>query len=126
MARGVVMPRQANAPTQPPEESIAGDIQPALAIDRIIHEPARLVILAVLTTAAEVDFKFLEATTGLSKGNLSRQASKLEEAGYITIRKYFKGKKPATSYQITAAGRAAFAVYWDQMNALQKTTRAGG
>ena len=105
---------------------MADDVPPAPAIDRIVHEPARLVILAVLHTVAEVDFKFLEAATGLTKGNLSRQASKLEEAGYIAIRKYYKGKVPATSYQITAAGKAAFASYWAQMNALQQNAQAGG
>lgn len=119
------MARQMKSLSQQPGESIVSDIPQTLAIDRIIHEPARLVILAVLNTAAEVDFRFLEATTGLTKGNLSRQASKLEEAGYIAIRKYFKGKIPATSYQITPAGRAAFAAYWDQMNALQQTARVG-
>lgn len=91
----------------------------ALAIDRVIHEPARLAILAVLANLEEADFKFLEAATGLTKGNLSRQTSKLDEAEYITIRKYFKGKIPATSYRITRAGRAAFDLYWRQMGAVR-------
>jgi DNA-binding transcriptional ArsR family regulator len=102
------------------ETSEAG-AHPALGIDRLIHEPARLVILAVLSGADEVDFRFLEAATGLTKGNLSRQAAKLEEAGYIAIRKYFKGRVPATGYRITPAGRAAFDAYWAQMNALQRS-----
>ncbi|MBE3558213.1 MAG: transcriptional regulator [Ktedonobacteraceae bacterium] len=91
-----------------------------LELDRIIHEPARLVILAALNRADEVDFKFLETVTGLTKGNLSRQASNLEEAGYIEIRKYHKGKVPATSYRITPRGRQAFAEYWKRMAAFQQ------
>ncbi|MBA3824010.1 MAG: transcriptional regulator [Ktedonobacterales bacterium] len=117
---------EADEPTATSEET---DEQNTLAlhladveIDRLVHEPARLLILAVLNVAAEVDFKFLEAATKLSKGNLSRQTSKLEEGGYIAIHKYFKGKIPATQYRITAAGRAAFVHYWQQMNALQHPT----
>lgn len=94
------------------------EIHEALTLDRIIHEPARLAILAVLSGAEEVDFAFMQAATGLTKGNLSRQAGKLEEAGYITIRKYFKGKIPATGYRIAPAGRAAFAGYWERMAAI--------
>ena len=120
------MARQTQSLTHQPSEAAEGDVQSAWAIDRIIHEPARLVILAVLNNAVEVDFKFLETATGLTKGNLSRQASKLEEAGYIGIRKYFKGKVPATSYQITDAGKAAFAAYWAQMNTLQQNSQTPG
>ncbi|GCE21061.1 transcriptional regulator [Dictyobacter kobayashii] len=98
-----------------------GDLQRVFELDRIIHEPARLVILAALSKAEEVDFKFLEMVTGLTKGNLSRQASNLEEAGYIEIRKYYKNKIPATGYRITVAGKKAFALYWERMAALQQS-----
>jgi DNA-binding transcriptional ArsR family regulator len=102
------------------------EVHEALTLDRLVHEPARLAILAVLHSAAEVDFAFLLMATGLSKGNLSKQTSKLEEAGYITIRKYFKGKIPATGYRITPAGQAAFAAYWERMTALgQRVQQAG-
>jgi DNA-binding transcriptional ArsR family regulator len=88
-----------------------------------VHEPARLATLAVLSSAAEVDFAFLLAATGLTKGNLSRQTSKLEEAGYIAIRKYFKGKIPATAYRITPEGASAFARYWEQLAAIEQRVR---
>jgi DNA-binding transcriptional ArsR family regulator len=93
-------------------------VHEALTLDRVVHEPARLAILAVLDSAAEVDFAFLLTATGLSKGNLSKQTSKLDEAGYITMRKYFKGRIPATGYRITPAGKAAFAAYWERITAL--------
>jgi len=102
------------------------DVHEALTLDRLVHEPARLAMLVVLGAAEEVDFAFLQTATGLTKGNLSRQASKLEEAGYITIRKFYKGKIPATSYRITSEGQTAFARYWKHITALgehvQQTT----
>jgi len=103
------------------EAGLSGDVHEALTLDRIVHEPARLAILAVLSSADEVDFAFLQATTGLTKGNLSRQASKLEESGYIAIRKYFKGKIPATAYRITAQGKDAFAAYWARISAIRQS-----
>ena len=106
-------------------ETLGNDLQQVQKLDRIIHEPARLVILAALSKAEEVDFKFLEMVTGLTKGNLSRQASNLEEAGYIEIRKYYKGKVPATGYRITAAGKKAFATYWERMASLQRSLQDG-
>ncbi len=97
------------------------EIQHALDINRIVHEPARLVVLAVLSKVDWADFNFLLTATGLTKGNLSRQASKLEEAGYIEITKFFKGKLPATRYRITALGKQALETYWKQMRDLQQS-----
>lgn len=91
-----------------------------LAINRVVHEPARLVILAILNSAEEVDFRFLGAASGLTKGNLSRQTATLADAGYITIRKYFRGRIPATGYRITEQGRAALQDYWATLAALQQ------
>jgi len=106
------------APPVDDDAVLSGDVHEALTLDRIVHEPARLAILAVLSSAAEVDFAFLQATTGLTKGNLSRQASRLEQSGYISIRKYFKGKIPATGYRITTQGKDAFAAYWARISAI--------
>jgi DNA-binding transcriptional ArsR family regulator len=106
-----------------PEVEQGAEVHEALTLDRVVHEPARLAILAVLSSAAEVDFAFLLAATGLTKGNLSRQSSKLEEAGYIAIRKYFKGKIPATAYHITPEGSSSFARYWEQLAAIEQRVR---
>ncbi len=102
------------------------EVHEALTLDRIVHEPARLAILAVLSSAEEADFAFLLLATGLTKGNLSRQSAKLEEAGYITIRKYFKGKIPATAYRITPAGKAAFDAYWQRIASISQSVRQAG
>jgi len=79
--------------------------------DRVIHEPARLKIMSVLSVVESADFVYLQRETGLTGGNLSVQLTRLEEAGYITIAKSFVGKVPRTLAAITPAGRAAFAAY---------------
>ena len=80
-------------------------------LDRLIHEPARLLILTILSTVASADFLFLQRETGLTKGNLSAHLSKLEEAGYVKIEKTFKGKLPLTVCKLTAAGKKALSQY---------------
>lgn len=92
------------------------DLEGFLTVDRVVHEPARLVILTVLAQAEEVEFRFLETVCGLTKGNLSSHISKLEEAGYVTVRKFFRGKLPATSLRITRPGRAALRKYRVQLS----------
>lgn len=106
-----------------PDDGEFEELQLALEIDRVIHEPARLLILAVLSKVDWADFKFLLAATSLSKGNLSKQSTKLEEAGYIHIEKYFKGKVPATRYRITEQGTTALAEYWKHLTNLQDSLR---
>lgn len=100
----------------------AGDLQALLAVDRVIHEPVRLAILSILAGADSVEFKFLEGTLGLSKGNLSSHATKLEEAGYIEVNKAFRGKTPVTTYRLTAAGRQALDSYWSAVRGAAPTS----
>jgi len=80
-------------------------------LDRVIHEPGRLMIVAILSAVAECDFRYLEHETGMNKGNLSSHLSKLEEAGYVQIAKTFRGKIPQTLLKLTEAGRTAFEAY---------------
>lgn len=96
------------------------DLRSLLSVDRVVHEPARLAILTVLAEADEVEFRFLEKVTGLTRGNLSSHASKLEDAGYLTVRKAFRGRTPVTSYRITRAGRDALATYRAHMGATMR------
>jgi len=86
-------------------------MEPLLQLDRDIHEPARLVIVATLYAAAEADFLFLQRETGLTKGNLSSHLAKLEQAKYVQIEKTFRGKIPLTVCRLTAGGRQAFEAY---------------
>jgi DNA-binding transcriptional ArsR family regulator len=94
------------------------DLQSILALDRMVHEPARLAILTVLSAAAEVEFLFLQRITGLSKGNLSSHTQKLESAGYLQTLKAFRGRIPVTSFRITAEGTQALRTYHRQLREL--------
>ena len=89
-----------------------------MQLDRLIHEPARLLILSVLAGADEVEFRFLEELSGLSKGNLSSHMSKLETAELIAVEKSFRGKRPLTTLRITDSGRSALAGYLQQLAAV--------
>jgi DNA-binding MarR family transcriptional regulator len=86
-------------------------------IDRLIHEPARLAIMAVLYVVEGADFLFLQGQTGLTKGNLSSHLSKLEAAGYIEITKEFVERMPHTLIHLTPSGRKAFSSYLKEMKA---------
>ena len=92
-------------------------------LDRLIHEPARLLIVTILASVASADFLFLQRETGLTKGNLSAHLSKLEEAGYVRIEKTFKGKLPLTVCKLTASGQKALTQYRRQLQDFMDKTR---
>jgi DNA-binding transcriptional ArsR family regulator len=84
-------------------------------VDRVIHEPARLLIATILYAVDTADFLFLLRESGLSKGNLSSHLSRLEAAGYVAIEKTFRGKIPLTICRLTGSGREAFRAYRDHL-----------
>lgn len=84
-------------------------------IDRLLHEPARLVIVSLLAVVEKADFLYLQRESGLTKGNLSAHLSKLESGGYVQIEKTFRGKLPLTLVSLTPQGRAALEQYLAQM-----------
>jgi len=92
-----------------------GERHPLADIDQIIHAPARLMVLTYLSVVESADFVFLMRVTGLTWGNLSTHLTKLEEAGYVAIKKSFKNKKPHTVIRLTKEGRAAFREYKKSM-----------
>ena len=96
------------------------DNQSLLDVDRIIHEPARLLIMTILSMAEKADFLFLLNETGLTRGNLSTHLSKLEDSGYVEIEKTYRGKIPQTLCAITPAGLEAFEKYRKQINQFLK------
>ena len=90
-------------------------------LDRTIHEPARLLILAILYVVKSADFLYLEKQTGMTRGNLSSHLSKLEAARYISVEKKFVDKIPRTLYHLSRPGRKAFQAYRQQvMDALSE------
>jgi DNA-binding MarR family transcriptional regulator len=90
-------------------------------LDRMIHNPGRLAIMAVLAGCERADFTYLEQATELNKGTLSKHLSALEESDYIEITKRFKGKVPNTSAQLTPKGRKAFKKYRKQYQEFLKS-----
>lgn len=84
-------------------------------IDRLIHEPARFQVMALLYVVESADFVFVTQQTGLTWGNLSAHVTKLEEGGYLRVEKGYKGKRPQTMLSLTRQGRKAFQVYRQSM-----------
>jgi DNA-binding transcriptional ArsR family regulator len=90
------------------------------SIDRLVHEPARLAILTVLSACESADFKFLEAATGLSKGNLSVQITRLEEAGLVDVERVIKRKKTRTTVSLRASGKSQIREYWRTLDLIRE------
>lgn len=80
-------------------------------IDGFIHEPARLRLLAFLSVLDRADFVYLLRESGISKGNLSVQMTKLSEAGFVEVEKRFVDNRPRTTYSLTASGRESLRGY---------------
>ena len=98
------------------------DLRSLAGVDRLIHEPSRTIILAILAAVESADFLYLQRETGLTKGNLSVHLSKLEEAGYVGIEKTYRGKVPLTLCRMTEEGRKAFDDYRKQLKQFVENT----
>lgn len=85
------------------------------SLDRLIHEPARLMIMTILATAEAADFLYLARETGLTKGNLGAHLARLEAAGYVKIEKTYRGRVPRTICRLTDTGLAAYRAYRDAL-----------
>ena len=90
---------------------MSSSVQKISGLNRVIHEPARLILVALLSSVEVADFLFLLKQSNLTKGNLSVQLSRLEQAGYVLIKKTFRGKIPHTEYRLTERGKSAFENY---------------
>lgn len=101
-------------------ESRLEEIDP---LDRLVHEPARLVILTALASCASADFVFLQRITRLTNGNLSAHLTKLHNAGLVSIAKRFVDRKPNTNVAITARGRRAIEEHWARLEQLRLGAR---
>ncbi|MFH0765544.1 MAG: transcriptional regulator [Calditrichota bacterium] len=97
------------------KKQVSSGLPPLESLDRHIHEPARLQIMAYLSVVENADFIFLLNQTGLTRGNLSAHLTKLEAAGYVSIKKEFVKRLPRTVLALTRQGKAAFQDYLKQM-----------
>jgi DNA-binding MarR family transcriptional regulator len=109
---GIMKRIQAGSQSEPSQGGAARSLR---VVDRLIHEPARLMIAAILSVVESADFLYLQRETGLTKGNLSSHLLKLEEAGYVEIEKTYREKLPLTICRLTPQGRRAFEEYRNQM-----------
>ena len=94
-------------------------------LNRIIHERIRLGIVSALAADSPQTFSELKKLLETTDGNLSVHARKLEDAGYVSCTKSFKGRVPRTAYRLTAEGRRALEKYVNHLEALLRTTRRG-
>ncbi len=104
------------------------DLRVLAGLDRMIHEPSRLLILTALYPVAETDFLHLKKW-GFTQGNLSSHLAKLERAGYVALEKKFKGKYPKTVCRLTKRGREAFEGYARKLQCVSGATegsKSGG
>ena len=108
-------------PTALHVEKAAGQVSGEL--DKVIHERMRLGIISALAANTKLSFTELKDLLATSDGNISVHARKLEEAGYVTCEKSFKGRMPLTEYAITKDGRKALERYLDHMEALIKAMK---
>ena len=92
-------------------------------LDRVIHERQRLAIVSALAVNPVLSFTELKQMLGMSDGNLSVHAQKLEAAGYVDCTKGFEGRVPRTEYRLTKSGKAALDAYLAHMEALIAAVR---
>ncbi len=95
------------------------------AIDELLHSRARLAIVAFLAGAAEADFVAIREATKMTDGNASVHLRKLEDAGYVTVRKHFVARKPQSLYALTEVGRKALLAYVAHLESLVPSDRKG-
>jgi len=98
-----------------PAEQEPVDLQAIASVDRLVHEPGRLLVLACLAVVSRADFLYVMRETGLTQGNLSSHLAKLESAGYVAVEKTFVGKVPRTVLALTDRGREALRAYRTQL-----------
>lgn len=89
-------------------------------LDDIIHSRIRLAIISVLITVDEAEFNFLKEKVNTTDGNLSVHIRKLEEAGYVTMKKEFQDRKPRTIYSLSSKGKKAFELYVERLGKMIK------
>ena len=125
MAKGSAAAHKADDEAHPARglAAVKGAAQAPLALDRVIHERARLAIVSALAAHPRLTFTELRDLLRTTDGNLSVHARKLEDAGYVHCSKSFAGRVPKTEYRLTAAGRKALERYLEHMEAVIEAAR---
>ena len=123
MSRKNLLPKNTDRPSALRVERAAEKVSGEL--DRVIHERMRLGIISALAANDKLSFSDLKKLLNTTDGNISVHARKLEEAGYVTCEKSFKGRVPLTEYSITKEGKKALERYLNHMEALINAMKGG-
>ena len=123
MARNSALKKAPDAPESLRVASAAERVSGEL--DKVIHERMRLGIISALAANDKLSFTDLKSLLNTTDGNISVHARKLEDAGYLSVKKSFAGRTPLTEYKITKAGRKALEQYLDHMEALINAMKGG-
>ena len=99
--------------------------EPFLHLDRVIHERGRLAIMSMLAASPELSFTELRDTLEMTDGNLTTHMRTLQEAGYVSIAKSYRNRRPLTTVSLTAAGRQAFANYVALLEQIVRQAKPG-
>lgn len=97
--------------------------EPFLQLDRVIHEKGRLAIMSLLAASAQLSFTEMRDTLGMTDGNITAHVRTLQESGYISVTKEFKGGRPLTTYALTSEGRKAFTAYINLLEQIVQQTK---
>ncbi|MCW5957434.1 MAG: transcriptional regulator [Pyrinomonadaceae bacterium] len=124
MAKNLAIKKNSSTPEPLKVASAAERVSGEL--DKVIHERMRLGIISALAANEKLSFSDLKNLLNTTDGNISVHARKLEDAGYISMKKSFAGRTPLTEYAITKAGRKALERYLDHMEALIKAMKGNG
>lgn len=124
MAKNLAIKKNSNTP-EPLKVALAAE-RVSGELDKVIHERMRLGIISALAANEKLSFSDLKNLLNTTDGNISVHARKLEDAGYISMKKSFAGRTPLTEYAITKAGRKALERYLDHMEALIKAMKGNG
>lgn len=87
-------------------------------LDEIIHSRIRLAVMAILAAVEDAEFTYLREKVNATDGNLGAHLRKLEEAGYVAVRKGFVARKPVSRYRLTSKGRDAFGRYVERLGSM--------
>lgn len=107
----------------PPAPAVPAALHPS-RIDRVLHNPVRLAMVAALAAAPAIAFTEMRRLLRLTDGNLSVHARRLEEVGYVTVVKESRHRATRTEYRLSPAGRRALERYLQALQALIDTVRA--
>ena len=94
------------------------EVHPATALTEVVHQRARLGILAVLSECGRADFAYLKSLLQLTDGNLGRHLEVLAAEQLVTLTKGYEGRRPRTWAELTKAGEEALATQMAAMKDL--------